>query len=115
MAGRKAKGFAAAAAVAAAVAGAYFFTQTKQGKKAAATMRGWAVRARGEVMERLEKMRNIDRKEYFEAIDNVLAKYSKARDVSKRELADLRKELRAKWDKIVKELKEANDSTDDDA
>lgn len=109
MASKKAKGFAAAAAVATVVAGAYFFTQTKQGKKAASTMRGWAVRARGEIMERIEKMRNMDRHEYFAAIDNVLAKYSKARDVSKRELTDLRKELRAKWDRIAKELKAAND------
>lgn len=87
------------AAAVAAVAGAYFL-YGPQGAKNRKKVKGWALKARGEVLEQLEKMKEVTEKGYREAVDAVLARYAKFNAVDKKELAALGVELKRHWKRI---------------
>ncbi|MBX4188069.1 MAG: hypothetical protein KW793_02950 [Candidatus Doudnabacteria bacterium] len=88
------------AAIAAAAAGAYFF-YGPNGSKNRKNMKAWAVKAKGELMERIETLSDISEKTYNQTVDTVLAKYKKLKHVAPKELAEVSRELKSSW-KIVK-------------
>jgi hypothetical protein len=94
------------AAVAAAAAGAYFF-YGPSGSKNRKNMKAWAVKAKGEVMENVEKLSNISEKTYNQTVDQVLAKYKKLKHVAPKELADVQKELKSSWKAVKTEIDKA--------
>ena len=54
------------------------------------------------MLEVLEKAGNLTAEEYQDAVEKVLAGYSKLNTISKTELADFRKEMMEHWGKIAK-------------
>lgn len=95
----------AAAAVAAAL-GSYLLT----GKRAAKTkkaLKGWMLKAKGELLEQLENAGEVGEEVYCKAVDQVAAKYSKMSGVSKQEVEDMAKELKKQWKTVNKGLKKA--------
>jgi len=101
-----AAGLTLVAGAAAAVAGAYYF-YGKDGAKHRKDLKSWGVKARGEIMEKLEGMEDVSKDKYHEVVTQVLAKYKKMKNVAPSELADLTKELKGHWDAINKALKSA--------
>ncbi|HEY1037086.1 MAG TPA: hypothetical protein VGE62_00725 [Candidatus Paceibacterota bacterium] len=91
---------------AAAAAGAYFVygSGTQDTKKAVKKVKGWALRAKGEVLERIEKIKEIDEKLYSDAVDAVMKKYEKVKNVDVSEVVKLAKEMKSHWKSIKKEL-----------
>ena len=95
----------AAAAVGAAV-GSYLLT----GKRAAKTKRvlkGWMLKAKGEVLEQLENAEDVGEEMYYRAVDKVAAKYSKMAGVAQNEVDDMAGELKKQWKLVNKGLKQA--------
>jgi hypothetical protein len=90
------------AALAAAAAGIYYFYGSKEGAVRRKALKGWTVKARGEIMERLEKLENIDREAYNKIVDQVISRYRGVKDVSVGELLALGKELKGHWGNISK-------------
>ena len=86
---------------AAAVAGAYFL-YGKDGAKNRKKVRSWAIKARGEALEKLENLKEISEPAYHKAINEVAAKYEKLSSVDNKELAHLKRELRGYWPHIKK-------------
>lgn len=86
-----------AAAAAAAALGAYFLYGSKNAKQNRAKVKGWMLKARGEVLEQVEKMQSITEGTYEDVVQNVLANYRGARNVSAPELAALAADLRKHW------------------
>lgn len=85
-----------------AAAGAYFLYGSPNAAKNRRTVKSWALKAKGEVLEVLEKAGNLTAEEYQDAVEKVLAGYSKLNTISKTELADFRKEMMEHWGKIAK-------------
>ena len=88
------------AALAAAAAGAYYFYGSKHAAKNRKAMKSWAVKAKGEVMEKLENLKDVSEKSYHKAVNDVVAKYKKLKNIDPKELAALTAELRNSWARI---------------
>lgn len=92
-------GLAITTAVAAA-AGAYFLYGSKDAAKNRKAVKGWALRAKGEVLEGVEKVKHLDKEQYHALVDKVMKKYTKLKHVSNVEAAALRRELKGHWNNI---------------
>ena len=92
-------GLAAATAV-----GAYFVHNSKDAKKKIKNVKGWALKAKGEVLDKLEDMKDVSEDKYKTTVDSVLSKYAKVKKVEGPEVEKLAGELKSHWKTIVKEL-----------
>lgn len=90
--------------LAATIAGAFFLYGTKAGKKERTKIKGWAVKAKGEVLEKLEKMAHLDEKKYKQIVDTVSKKYLAVKSISNKEVEDFSKDLKRHWVHIEKEV-----------
>jgi hypothetical protein len=97
-------GIAIAGIAAAAAAGAYYLS-TPEGKKKRKEIRGWMLKAKGEVMERLEDVKEINKETYEKIVDEVVGGYKKLKQVDAKELGMLALELKSQWEDIKTEAK----------
>lgn len=88
---------------AAAVAGGYFF-YGKDGAKHRKNIKAWSIKAKGEVLEKLEKAKDVSEVVFQQAVDAASAKYSKTKGVTPEELAAFTKNLKKHWKDIKKEF-----------
>ena len=96
-------GIGVAAVVAAAAAGAYFL-YGKNGAKNRKQLKSWAVKMKGEVMEGIEKMKEVNQAAYEAVVDQVSKRYAKIKNVSPKELAELAREMKGHWRSISREF-----------
>lgn len=89
---------------AAAAAGAYFLYGTNTGKKKMKQIRGWALKAKGEVLEKMESLKEVNQEAYNKVIDAVLKRYESLKHIDATELVEVANELKGHWRKIEKEL-----------
>jgi len=101
-------GLAVAAAV---IAGSYIMSD--KGKKPRKKIKGWMLRARGEILEGLEMLEEINEDAYNKVVDEVTARYQTLKNVDKKELALMAAELRGQWKAMQTEWKRAKSSTAD--
>ncbi len=92
------------ASLASLAAGAYFFFGPK-GKKHQKHARAWAIKMKGEVIEKLEKARQITEPAYHQIIDSVAKEYIKEKKAGQSEIAELAKDLKKHWATISKSAK----------
>jgi len=90
--------------LAAAAAGAYYLYGTASGGRQRKMIRGWALKIRGEVLERLEEMKVVNEKVYHQAVDAVAKKYRGVRSIDKKELDALVKDMKKHWGNIRKRI-----------
>ena len=93
----------AATAVAAAL-GNYLLT----GKRAVKTKRilkSWMLKAKGELLEQLEKTGGVGEGMYNQTVDQIAAKYSKMAGVAQNEVDEMAAELKKQWKVVNKGLK----------
>jgi hypothetical protein len=91
------------AGIATAVAAGYFLFGPK-GKDNRKKIRAWTLKAKGEVLEKIEKLEAISDEKYHEIVDKVTEKYAKKKDIAEDELAKFTTELKAYWKKIEKDV-----------
>lgn len=85
-----------------AAVGAYFLYGSKDASKNRKKVRGWALKAKGEVLETLEKAEKITEGEFTNLVEGVMKSYAKVEKISKRELNDFKNEMTENWDDLVK-------------
>ncbi len=90
-------GFIVGVGLIAALAGAYFLYGAKNAKNNRANVKGWIIKAKGELVEKLEKTRLATEDQYNTMVDKVMKKYESASGVNKKELEALRKDLKKHW------------------
>ncbi len=90
---------AAAAGVAASV-----FLFGKDAKSNQKKLRGWAIKAKGEVVDEMERMAHISHDHYNDLVDGVSKKYAALNHVNKKELTGLTRELKSHWAHISNEV-----------
>jgi len=91
-------------ALVAAAAGAYYLYGTKVGAKKRRQMRSWALKAKGELMEKLEKMEHVSQKTYQNAVNEVAKRYAVMKNIDTKEVEKLAKDLKKQWQNIQKEI-----------
>jgi len=80
---------------------AYFFFGPK-GKKHRQHAASWAIKMKGEVVEKLEKAREITEPIYREIIDTVAKEYKKGKKASQPEIEALARDLKKHWKSMSK-------------
>ncbi len=87
----------AATAAAAAAAGAYWLYGSKNAAKHRKLAKSFMLKARADVMDAVERVKDIDKTTYLAIVDKVVAKYSHIAGVTSDEVAQMTKDLKAAW------------------
>lgn len=93
----------AAAMVGAVAAGFYLYGS--KGAENRKKIKGWTLKAKGEVLEQFEKKKDLTEEQYNEIVDKVTNKYAKLKTVGEEESSKLNKELKRHWSAIKKSIK----------
>jgi hypothetical protein len=89
-------------AAAVAAAGTYFLYGSKGASKNRKVVKSWALKAKAEVLEKLEQAKQMSQEEYEQVIDTVGGVYAQVKDASKGDIAGFKKEMKEYWNKIEK-------------
>lgn len=87
-----------------AAAGTYFL-YGKRGAKNRETIAGWALQLKGQILEKLEKLDNVNQEAYNELITETVERFGRVKKVSAAELKLIAADLKSAWSHIDKELK----------
>lgn len=91
-----------AAGILAGIAGTYFLygkNATTNRKK----IKGWMIKAKGEAIEKMEKMKDMDETSYHALIDGIAQKYAKVKGIEQAEIDELVKDMKKHWKSIMKD------------
>ena len=91
--------------LAALTAAGIYFLYGKKGAKNRERVYGWALKMKGEVLEKIESMKKIDRETYLRMVDKIAERYARKESISASELQHLTVELKNAWTLIDKNLK----------
>ncbi|HUC88893.1 MAG TPA: hypothetical protein VMR49_02575 [Candidatus Paceibacterota bacterium] len=75
------------------------------GKKNRKAIRSWAVKMKGDIIEKFEETKEITEPAYHKIVDEVRDKYSQFQNVDKNELEELVADIRKHWKAIAKDAK----------
>jgi len=81
----------------------FFLYGTKEGQKERKKLKGWMLMMKGEVIHKLENLKEVNKGNYYKIVDEVSKKYGKAKGVSIKEISVLNRYLKSKWESIKKE------------
>jgi hypothetical protein len=87
-------------AAAVAAAGAYFLYGSKNAEKNRAAVKSWALKAKAEVLEKLEDAKKMTRAEYEQVVAAAVAAYSGAKSVTKKDVAAFTAEMMEHWEAL---------------
>lgn len=102
--GNNTKKYIGAGASLVAVAAGGYFLYGKDGAKNRKKIKGWALKAKGEMLESIERLKQVNQKTYNEIVDRVAKRYKKFKQVDKKELQRLVKESKGFWNGITKKV-----------
>lgn len=88
-----------------AAAGASYFLFGPDGQKNRKKVKMWFLKAKIEVLEKIEKIDEISEDKYHEVVNAVVKKYEKTKDWTEKETEELKKEAKKHWKNIEKEFK----------
>lgn len=91
-------------ALAAASAGAIFLYGTDAGKQKRKQIKGWSLRMKADVIDKMGKMKDLSESGYHELIDSVAKKYESMKSIDGLEVASLVQDLKKHWKSIKREL-----------
>ncbi len=89
------------AGIAGIAATAYFFFGPK-GKTHQKHLKAWAIKMKGDIIEKLEMAREVSEPVYHEIIDSVAKEYEKGMRAGKEEINELAEDLKKHWKTITK-------------
>ena len=87
-----------------AAAGTYFL-YGRRGSKNRERIAGWTLQLKGEVLEQMEMLKDINQQAYNELVDETAKRYGRVKRVSSDELAHITDEIKSAWTHIGKQLK----------
>jgi|JI10StandDraft_1071094.scaffolds.fasta_scaffold1220338_1 uncharacterized protein YpuA (DUF1002 family) len=86
------------------LAGAYFL-YGKNGTKNRKAIKTWTLRAKADVIEKLEKAKEVGQDTFESVVDEISSKYgAKMKDISTEDVAAFAKDLKKHWKDIKSEL-----------
>jgi len=93
------------AGLTAAAIGAYYLYGSKNAPKNRAKVKGWMLKAKGEVLEQLEHAEDVSESMYMTAVDAVVKKYNAVKTIDQAEVASFLNEMKDHWTGIKKSVK----------
>jgi hypothetical protein len=84
------------AGVLALAAGSYYFFGP-EGKKNRGKLKGWMIKMKGEVIEKMESAKDLSEAMYEKIVDSVAAKYAKAGKITEAEIRLFADSLKRQW------------------
>ena len=87
-----------------AAAGTYFL-YGKRGSKNREAIEGWALQLKGEVLEKMEQLKDINQEAYNGLVDDVAARCGKAKNIGAADLKRITGDLKNAWAHIGEQLK----------
>jgi len=109
--GSKAVKVAVIGASLAALAGSAYFLFGPKGKKHQKQAKAWAIKMKGDVVEKLESAREVSEPIYREIIDSVATEYEKSKRAGKEEIVAMASDLKKHWKTLSKDAKAAKRDT----
>jgi hypothetical protein len=88
----------------AAAAGAYFLYGTKDGSKKRAQVKGWVLKMKGEVLDQMENMKEMNEGLYTSIVDKVAKSYGSVQSIDPQELKATVDTLKKYWKEIQKSM-----------
>ena len=88
----------------AALSAAAYMLLGPNGKKNQKALRGWAVKRKGEMIEKFEEAKELTEPVYHQIVDNAKAKYAKLKNVDPSELEEVVAEIKKNWKALQKEV-----------
>lgn len=89
-------------AAAVTAAGAYFLYGSKKATQNRKKVKGWMLKAKGEVLEGLEKAEAITEDEYRALVETASGAYGTVKNATAGEVKDFKKEMSEHWTKLEK-------------
>ncbi len=89
-------------AAAVTAAGAYFLYGSKTASQNRKKIKGWMLKAKGDVLEALEKAEAITEDEYKTLVETASKAYGTVKSATAGEVKDFRKEMEEHWKKLEK-------------
>ncbi|MCA9360297.1 hypothetical protein KC730_00200, partial [Candidatus Kaiserbacteria bacterium] len=89
-------------AAAVAAAGTYFLYGSKNASKNRKTVKSWALKAKAEVLEKLEDAKEMSQEEYEDVINAVAGAYAGLKSASKVDIKVFKDEMKNHWKAIEK-------------
>ena len=89
-------------AAAVAAASTYFLYGSKSAAKNRKTVKSWMLKAKAEVLEKLEVAKNMSQEEYEEVINTIAGTYSELKDASRVDIKSFKEEMKDHWKAIEK-------------
>jgi hypothetical protein len=85
------------AGITAAAVGTYFLYGHKDAAKHRKAVKGWALKAKGEVLEELEKAEGVTEDSFFKAVSAVVKKYNQLKHITPSEIEEFMGEMKESW------------------
>ncbi len=89
-------------AAAVAAAGVYFLYGSKNAAKNRQAVKSWALKAKAEVLEKLEDAKQMTKEEYHELVQKVAGTYESVKNASKGDIKAFKNEMMNHWAAIEK-------------
>ncbi|HMO77968.1 MAG TPA: hypothetical protein PKD95_02115 [Candidatus Paceibacterota bacterium] len=89
-------------AAAVAAAGAFFLYGSKNAAKNRKAVKSWTLKAKADVLEKIEQAKDMTKEEYEQLIDTVSGAYKDVKNASRVDLATFKKEMKDHWFNIAK-------------
>ncbi len=89
-------------AAAVAAAGTYFLYGSKAASKNRKAVKSWALKAKAEVLEKLEQAKAMSQEEYEQMIDVIGATYADLKQASRADISGFKTEMKDYWKSIAK-------------
>lgn len=87
-------------AAAVAAAGAYFLYGSKDADKNRKTVKSWALKAKAEVLEKMEEAKKMSQEEYEDMVHSIADAYAGVKGASKKDIKEFASEMKEHWDVI---------------
>jgi hypothetical protein len=91
-------------AVALAAAAGYFFFYSKNADQNRKKLRGWMLKLKAEVVDKLETVKTLNQETFYAVIDDVAARYGKVKSIDQKELSGLVADLKRHWKNLKTEI-----------
>lgn len=82
--------------------GAYFLYGSKSANKNRQAVKSWVLKAKAEVLEKLEEAKEMTQEQYEEVVQNVATGYSELKSASRPEIKRFKEEMLEHWKSIEK-------------
>lgn len=100
---KKHHGLLKAATLVGAIGAAYYLYGAEQAERNRNKVKGWMLRAKGDVLSAVEKAENMDKERYNKIVDQVRTRYKKLKEVNSKEVDKLARDLKGHWEEVVEE------------